>query len=32
MAKTNCPPDEWDTVEKTIARSILFGVKNDKKK
>tara|TARA_R110000744_G_C19056098_1_gene528411 strand:- start:47 stop:607 length:561 start_codon:yes stop_codon:yes gene_type:complete len=28
-AKLNCPPDEWDVLEKTIARSILFGVKND---
>jgi len=25
MAKGNCPPDEWDIIEKTIARSILFG-------
>ena len=29
MAKGSCPPDEWDKVEKKIARSILFGVKND---
>ena len=28
-AKLNCLPDEWDKVEKKIARSILFGVKND---
>ena len=23
MAKCNCPPDEWDVIEKQIARSIL---------
>jgi hypothetical protein len=23
MAKGNCPPDEWDVIEKQIARSIL---------
>jgi len=25
MAKGNCPPDEWDIIEKTIGRNILFG-------
>jgi hypothetical protein len=25
MAKGNCPPNEWDVIEKTIARNILFG-------
>ena len=25
MAKGNCPPDEWDVIEKKIGRSILFG-------
>jgi hypothetical protein len=24
-AKSNCPPDEWDIIEKKIARNILFG-------
>ena len=25
LAKLNCPPDEWDVVEKNMARFILFG-------
>ena len=25
MAKGNCPPDEWDVIEKKMARFVLFG-------
>ena len=25
MAKLNCPPDEWDVIEKNMARYVLFG-------
>ena len=25
MAKGNCPPDEWDVIEKNMARFVLFG-------
>jgi hypothetical protein len=24
-AKSNCPPDEWDVIEKKMARFVLFG-------
>ena len=28
MAKSNCPPDEWDIIKKKKARYILFGKTN----